>query len=421
MSHRDPVEEIVRFNRPLLAPERRVPAAEGGGDLTAEALRRKLDALARDPFAFFRGTFHLFANDVLQERSPLAQAHAPQGLIVGDLHLENFGAYRGASGALCFDVNDFDDVGFGPLDLDVKRLCTSALLLPGADHASRASAAKGIAQSWAEGVLRLGGRFPVHAYTADKAEAEVAQILRERGHKTEEELLEKAAPEKGHKRFGPGGEPPRYVHVDAHWRKLVEAAVVGWREQLEQLHAELPHKGEWELFDVAYRFKGTGSLGRLRFSALVGHGEDRRIVEIKEARPSALDEAQARPAAGERARMQTAAIRRLQGDPWPYVAGTHLGPHAALARTVEPEEEKISAEDLAALGKGALAGYARQCGEVLARLHVRESAPLMFGAQWDVERAAEQAVQFADKYAKQVEADYAAFCKHKDDVAARLA
>jgi hypothetical protein len=421
MSHRDPVEEIVRFNRPLLAPERRIPAAEGGEDLTAEALRRKLDALARDPFAFFRGTFHLFARDVLQGRSPFAQAHAPEGLIVGDLHLENFGAYRGASGALCFDVNDFDDVGFGPLDLDVKRLCTSALLLPGADAPARLSAARGIAQSWADGVLRLGGRFPVHAYTADKAEAEVAQILRERGHKTQDELLDKAAPDKAHKLFDHGGKPARYAAIDARWRKVVEAALAEWRAHLEQLHAELPGKGEWELLDVAYRFRGTGSLGRLRFSALVGHGSERRIVEIKEARPSALDEAQGRPSApGERARMQTASIRRLQGDPWPYVAATSLAGHAALGRTVEAEEQKISAEDLAALGKGALAGYARQCGEVLARLHVRESAPLMFGAPWDAKKAAHEAVQFAEGYAKQVEADFASYSAARKKIEERV-
>src|SRR5207237_3772611 len=123
------------------------------GDLTAQALRRKLDALAATPFRFLRGTFHLMADDVLQEGA----AAAPEGLIVGDLHLENFGIYRGASGALCFDVNDFDDVGFGPLDLDLRRLCTSALLLPGLAHGVRVNAARAIARAWAEELEKMGG------------------------------------------------------------------------------------------------------------------------------------------------------------------------------------------------------------------------------------------------------------------------
>src|SRR6267378_2883078 len=117
---RDVLAEIVAYNRPGLGPEAQ----------TAEALRRKLAALASTPFQFFRGTFHLMADDLFKSRVSLAQGAAPEGLIVGDLHLENFGVYRGQSGALVFDVNDFDDVGFGPIDLDLRRLCTSALLLP---------------------------------------------------------------------------------------------------------------------------------------------------------------------------------------------------------------------------------------------------------------------------------------------------
>src|SRR5438270_5354394 len=148
---RDAVAEIIAYNRP----------GEGPAEATAEALRRKLSALANTPFQFLRGTFHLMACDLLQSRVSLARGTAPVGLIVGDLHLENFGVYRGRSGALCFDVNDFDDVGFAPLDLDLKRLCCSALLLPGAAETARLEAARAVAHGWAEGLARLGGRFPV--------------------------------------------------------------------------------------------------------------------------------------------------------------------------------------------------------------------------------------------------------------------
>ena len=152
---RDPVAEIVAYNKPLTESGHRVSPHEGPGDLTAVALRRKLAALAATPFQFFRGTFHLMAWDVMKGRVPGAQAAAPEGMIVGDLHLENFGIYRGASGALVFDVNDFDDVGIGPLDLDLKRLCTSALLLPGLAWGVRLNAAPG-RKRW----KRWAGAFP---------------------------------------------------------------------------------------------------------------------------------------------------------------------------------------------------------------------------------------------------------------------
>ena len=398
---RDPVGEIVAFNQPLLGHGRRV-LAQDGRDLTAEAVRKKLDALARGPFPFFRGTFHLMARDLLAGRVPLAAGSAPEGLIVGDLHLENFGAYRGMSDERCFDVNDFDDVGFGPLDLDLKRLCTSAMLLPGLDAAARTAAAKAIAHGWAEGLLRLGGRFPVRPLTADKAEPPIKALLID-----------------GHGKPIAALDPQKSAPVEARWTAAVEASVDEWRASLEQLKAA-PPKGRVEA--VVYRFRGTGSLGRLRFWAVLGHGEGKSVVELKEARPSELDIARGLAPAGDRARMQAASIRRLQGDPWPSIAGTHLAGLPALGRVVEADDEKIGCERFASekSSREELIAYARQCGEVLARAHVRESAPRIFGEDWDAKKAAEAAVEFARAYAKVVESDFAAYVKARPQITQSL-
>src|SRR3981081_3069115 len=104
---RDVIAEIIAYNQAGLGPEAQ----------TAEALRRKLAALASTPLPFFRCPCHLRADDLFKSRVSLAQGVAPEGLIVGDLHLENFGVYRGQSGALVFDLNDVADVGLGPSDL----------------------------------------------------------------------------------------------------------------------------------------------------------------------------------------------------------------------------------------------------------------------------------------------------------------
>jgi len=62
------------------------------------ALQKKLERMTASPFTFFRATFHLFAYD-LQEGWyrdwTLADVEGP---IVGDLHAENFGAYRAITG-----------------------------------------------------------------------------------------------------------------------------------------------------------------------------------------------------------------------------------------------------------------------------------------------------------------------------------
>ena len=400
---RDVVAEVVEYNLPGLGPE--AP--------TAEALRRKLAALAATPFQFFRGTFHLMADDLFKSRVSLAQGAAPEGLIVGDLHLENFGVYRGQSGALVFDVNDFDDVGFGPIDLDLRRLCTSALLLPDVAPKVRLEVAVAIAQAWLQELRKIGGRFPVPAWTEDRAEGPVAGLLQQSARRMQEDLISKAAPDG--ERIADG---PKFAHVDQHWWDLAREAFSEYVEHLRALRAPDAPKG-WDVLDVAYRFKGTGSLGRMRFTLLLGQGRGRRLVELKEARPSAMDLARGRSPDRERAHVQTAAIRRLQGDPWPRVAATRLGETSALARENEPEERKIDGDWLAR-DAADLQLYGQQCGQVLARLHARMNAPGLLGADWSPEDTARTAVEFAERYSVQVEADQKTFARSKDDVARAL-
>src|SRR6202000_2085941 len=53
---------------------------------------------------------------------------AGDGWIVGDMHLENVGAYRNDADEVVFGLNDFDDATIGPLRYDVLRYATSVLL-----------------------------------------------------------------------------------------------------------------------------------------------------------------------------------------------------------------------------------------------------------------------------------------------------
>src|SRR5271165_7256510 len=64
-------------------------------DRKPELLRLKLRKMRADPFTFFRGADHLFCRD-WPELRPLDVG--PDVLISGDLHLENFGAYRTTEG-----------------------------------------------------------------------------------------------------------------------------------------------------------------------------------------------------------------------------------------------------------------------------------------------------------------------------------
>ena len=100
------------------------------------AFRSKFRTMARDPFAFYRGTACLFYAD-LAEDGPFAGADdswvsadgARRIWVQGDLHAENFGTYLDAGGRLVFDVNDFDEAYLGHWTWDPMRFSASLALL----------------------------------------------------------------------------------------------------------------------------------------------------------------------------------------------------------------------------------------------------------------------------------------------------
>src|ERR1700743_151387 len=82
----------------------------------------KYRLMEENAFRFFRGTCHLFYED-------LAAAGGfppgPLGWVCGDLHLENFGSYRSDNNQVYFDLNDFDEAILAPVTWEVVRLVTS--------------------------------------------------------------------------------------------------------------------------------------------------------------------------------------------------------------------------------------------------------------------------------------------------------
>src|SRR5271156_5316760 len=110
----------VSYMRRISKITRSILAQNAGRDFGR--LTMKLELLRHDPFAFFRGTNPL-SLDFLPRAHPLFRA--PSILICGDLHLENFGAFKGDNRLCYFDVNDFDDACLAPFTLDIVRFIAS--------------------------------------------------------------------------------------------------------------------------------------------------------------------------------------------------------------------------------------------------------------------------------------------------------
>src|SRR5271155_1960935 len=90
-----------------------------------ERLAMKLQAMQSNAFVFLRGTCHLFCEDLPSDG---LLKKAPVTWICGDLHLENFGTYKGDNRLVYFDMNDFDEAVLAPVAWEVVRMVTSIFI-----------------------------------------------------------------------------------------------------------------------------------------------------------------------------------------------------------------------------------------------------------------------------------------------------
>src|SRR5476649_1518803 len=102
-------DRLKEFNKPLLP----------------DMVQLKYEAMTENAFRFYRGTCHLFYEDLANaEALPLS----PLVWICGDLHIENFGSYKGDNKLVYFDLNDFDEALLAPASYELSRFLVSVLI-----------------------------------------------------------------------------------------------------------------------------------------------------------------------------------------------------------------------------------------------------------------------------------------------------
>src|SRR5258708_2666749 len=94
-------------------------------DRLPDMVQLKYRAMAANVFSFYRGTCHLFYEDL--GHSGVLPA-SPPAWICGDLHLENLGCFKGYDHQEYFDLNDFDEALLAPAAWELVRLVTSILV-----------------------------------------------------------------------------------------------------------------------------------------------------------------------------------------------------------------------------------------------------------------------------------------------------
>ena len=379
----------------------------------------RVGRMAATPFAFLRGSAGLMAYDLA--RTPMTRIGAQ---ICGDAHAANFGLYGDARGGLVIDLNDFDETVHGPWEWDLKRLAASLVLAgreAGADEDTCRQAAHGAVGSYRR-TMRLLAKLPVlDAWNAIADEELVSHADARDLLGTLERVSEKARGNtsgrfaaRSTETVEDGGR--RFVDASPVLRRIPdeEAAAVAasLEEYLDTLSEDrLPLLARHTVHDVAFRVVGTGSVGTRSYVVLLlDHRGEPLVLQVKEARPSALVphlltagfDAPQVPHEGRRVvlgqkRMQVVSDILLG---WTTVDG--------LPFQVRQFRNRKGSVDPAALAADQIDDYGRMTGALLARAHAHSADPRLVAGYCGKKDELDEAIAtFAVAYADRTEADHA--------------
>jgi uncharacterized protein (DUF2252 family) len=110
------VSQVYNYNHPFAATD-------------STDLATKMSTMAGDAFDFYRGTDHIFYQDMATlPASSYASTQTGYTWIGGDAHIGNFGAWQDSGSNNVFSVDDFDEGYLGQYVWDLRRLATSMVL-----------------------------------------------------------------------------------------------------------------------------------------------------------------------------------------------------------------------------------------------------------------------------------------------------
>lgn len=303
--------------------------------LLPEMVHLKYEAMAENPFRFFRGACHLFYED-LAAAEPLPLS--PQAWICGDLHIENFGSYRGDNKLVYFDLNDFDESLLAPASYEVVRMVTSIFI---AFENMKIEPEK--AQKMAALYLKTysatlaGGK----ASNIDPRTAQgiVCDFLRSAAKVSYKDLLKKRTVSKK-KRIMLSLEDERHFKLDKKLRAELKAHIHDWIAT----SSDGPYN--YKVISAVFRLAGTGSIGVKRYLFLLKSTNTRNhylLLDMKQARPSSVapfDPVQQLQWANEAERV-IGIQRRMQQVPASLLSTTVFRNEPFIIQELQPVKDSI--------------------------------------------------------------------------------
>lgn len=419
LREKTPRSEHAMWSVPLDRPSVEEMIGQSNHDRLPELIPIRHFRMSKSPFVFYRATALLMARDL--SGTPSA------GIIVqacGDCHLMNFGGFATPERTMIIDINDFDETSPAPWEWDLKRLATSFLLAcreKGLTESDTKDVTMGLLYSYQKKIGEYASmnfldlwyskltleEVERHAKTKEGRDR-LARAIRKANEQTHDSVFYKITADTLGKIEITDQRPLVYhpIDVQEHMNGIM-AFMDHYKSTLQQDRKLL--LDQYRVIDVALKVVGVGSVGtRCMVVLLMNDNKEPLFLQVKEAGPSVLEHY-----AGESV-YQHPGERVVQGQRLIQTAsdlflGWATAPDGRNYYLRQLRDKKISPQ-IETFSKELIGGFARICGNTLARAHCKTGqGPLICGYIGKGDLFATAVFKFALAYADQTEKDYADF------------
>ena len=253
---------------------------EFNAPLSSEMLPIKYKVMCESPYRFFRGTCHLFYED-LHAGNTLPES--PIVWMCGDLHIENLGTFKGDNRLVYFDLNDFDEAILGPAIWEAVRMTTSIFVAFEYMKVEQKKAAKCAAlflDTYSKVLLEGRSKF-IDSRTAVGIVKRFLDVVTKR---KEKELLKKIL-KKDNRKVAIKIDKEKYFKLDKEFKNKLIAHVQDWIKNKN----DSPYN--FLVVDACSKVAGTGSIGANRYLLVLQSKRKEKefiLLDMKQADPSSL-------------------------------------------------------------------------------------------------------------------------------------
>jgi uncharacterized protein (DUF2252 family) len=381
-------QRILSFNKGLYAP----------------LLNMKYKALTENPFRFFRGTAHLFWEDLA---GMVDWKDKTCTWCCGDLHLENFGSYRAGNGQVYFDINDFDEAAMAPATWEVARFLVS--VYAAADTwGIGTNAVNQLVRSFLERYAQALAGGKAYAIEKETTSPLIRGFIEQVEKRTDDTLLAKRI-------------IPKTLTIRKDKGKALDPTARQRKEVTKTLARYMAdHHAAMEPLDIAVRVAGTGSLGLSRYIILAKEKDSGKVLlfDLKASHMSSLAEhSPVKQPRWKNNAERIITIQRLMPYAFPkYLDLVESGKETYILRQLQPSADKF--DHTLCKGKPSLMNeLLQEMASALASAQIRSASRLgSSGVDALMDLAGRSAwrksiLNFAEKYHLHLLKDHAAYCK----------